>query len=114
MSDQPDNLVLELLRAIRAEQAEMRAEQVEMRAEQAEMRAEQAEMRAEQAEMRAEQAEMSAKLGSMAQSMVSMRKDIGRLDDAVQGLRADVRMIAIAVDEHTNRLDKIEAHYNPL
>ncbi len=93
MSDQPDNLVLDLLRAIRAEQGEM-----------------------------------NAKLGALAQGMVSMRKDIGgleiktealaskvdKLDDTVQSLRADVRMIAIAVDEHTHRLDKIEAHYNPV
>ena len=63
--------------------------------------------------IRSEQSEMSAKIGAMAQSMVSMRKDINSLESAVQGVRADVRMIAIAVDEHTNRLDKIEAHYNP-
>lgn len=86
MTDQPDSLVLELLRAIRAEQQEMRHEMTET----------------------------NAKLGTLAQSMVSMRKDIGKLDEAVQGLRTDVRMIAIAVDEHTNRLDKIEAHYNPI
>ena len=87
MSDQqPDNLVLEMLRVIRAGQEET-----------------------------------NGKLGAMAQSMVSMRKDINgldtrvaKLDDTVQSLRADVRMIAIAVDEHTHRLDKIEAHYNPV
>ena len=93
MTEQPDNLVLEMLRVIRAEQEET-----------------------------------NHKLGALAQSMVSMRKDIGgvenrmeklenrmeKLEDAVQGARADVRMIAMAVDEHTQRLDKIEAHYNPI
>lgn len=86
MIDQPDNLILELLRTIRAEQAET-----------------------------------NAKLGAMAQSMVSMRKDVsnldmrvGKLEDTVQGMRADVRMIAIAVDEHTHRLDKIEARLDTL
>ena len=79
MSESSDNMVLELLRAIRAEQADM-----------------------------------SSKMGAMAQSMVSVRKDINRLDETTQGLRADVRMIAIAVDEHTQRLDKIEARLDTL
>jgi polyhydroxyalkanoate synthesis regulator phasin len=74
MSEQPDTLVLELLRTIRADQEQT-----------------------------------NAKLGSLTQSMVSMRKDINaldtriaKLDDSVQSLRADVRMIAIAVEEHTS------------
>jgi hypothetical protein len=86
MSDEP-NLVLEHLRAIREEQAVL-----------------------------------SSKLGAVADSMVSMRKDIyslekridgmekqaANLTDAVNGLRADMRMIAVAVDQHSARLDKIE------
>jgi prefoldin subunit 5 len=80
MTDEPTNLVLEQLRAIRAEQALT-----------------------------------STKIGALAESMVSMRKHIDDLDERIdglyghiQGLRADVRMIAIAVDEHTTRLDRIE------
>jgi hypothetical protein len=86
MTEQAENLVIELLRAIRKDQAET-----------------------------------NLKIGSLAESMVSMRKDIngletriGSLEIAVQGVRADMRMIAIAADEHTHRLDKIEARLPPL
>lgn len=82
MTEQPDNIVLELLRSIRAEQAEA-----------------------------------SLKFEALAGSMVSMRKDINAMDKriedltgAVNTMRADIRMIAIAVDGHSHRLDKIEAH----
>jgi len=85
MAEQPENLVLEMLRAIRSDQDSMRREQ----------------------------AEMSTKIGVLAQSMVSMRKDINGLEDAVRGMGNDVRLISLAVDEHTHRLDRIEAHYNP-
>lgn len=74
MTDETTNLVLEQLRAIRAEQAET-----------------------------------NRKIGALAESMVAMRKQIDDLRDDVHGLRADIRMIAIAVDEHTARLDRIEA-----
>jgi chromosome segregation ATPase len=50
----------------------------------------------------------NAKIGTLAENMVSMRKRIDDLDGHIQGLRTDVRMIAIAVDEHTSRLDRIE------
>jgi chromosome segregation ATPase len=77
-------------------------------------------------EIRKEQALTNAKIGTLAEGMVSMRKrtdDLGKqIDDLrkdmhglredVNGLRADVRMIAIAVDEHTHRLDRIEARLN--
>jgi hypothetical protein len=80
MADEPTNLVLEQLRAIRAEQALT-----------------------------------TEKIGTLAEGMVSMRKRIDDLDKRVevldshiQGLRGDVRMIALAVDEHTARLDRME------
>ncbi len=85
MVEQTDNLVIEMLRAIRSEQESMRREQTEM----------------------------SAKIGVLAQSMVSMHKDINGLEDAVRGMGNDMRVIALAVDEHTHRLGRIEAHYNP-
>ena len=77
MAEEPINLVLEQLRAIRAEQALT-----------------------------------TNKIGALAEGMVSMRKRIDDLDDHIQGLRGDVRMIAMAVDEHTTRLDRIEHKLN--
>ena len=77
MTDEPTNLVLEQLRAIRAEQALT-----------------------------------TDKIGALAEGMVSMRKRIDDLDTHIQGLRGDMRMIAIAVDEHTTRLDRIEHKLN--
>jgi len=84
MTDEPTNLVLEQLRAIRAEQALT-----------------------------------TGKIGALAESMVSMRKRmddfdtaLSRMDAHIQGLRGDVRMIAMAVDEHTTRLDRIEHKLN--
>jgi hypothetical protein len=82
MAKQTDNIVLEHLRAIRADMAGLRANQ----------------------------AETNLKIETLAGSMVSMRKDINSLESAVQGLRGDMRMIAIAVDGHAARLEKIEAH----
>jgi hypothetical protein len=55
-----------------------------------------------------EQNRTSHKIGAMAESMVSMSRQI-------EGLRTDMRMVALAVDEHTTRLDRIEAslhHHN--
>lgn len=37
--------------------------------------------------------------------MLSMRQSI-------EGLRNDMRMVSLAVDEHTTRLDRIEARLN--
>jgi hypothetical protein len=61
---------------------------------------------------------MDGKIGVLAESMVSMRKGIDDIAQEVGGtrlevhnLRADVRTIAIAVDQHTTRLDEIEKHF---
>lgn len=78
MTDEPNNLVLEMLRNIRQEMAEMRAE-------------------------------TNLKIETLAGSMVSMRKDMNEMKAAIDSLRLDVRMIAIAVDGHAQRLDKMEA-----
>jgi hypothetical protein len=37
-----------------------------------------------------------------------MRKQITELQTDVHALRTDVQMIAVAVDQHTTRLDRIE------
>jgi capsule polysaccharide export protein KpsE/RkpR len=69
------------------------------------MQAEQAEIKAELAAVRAEQETTSAKIGTLAASMVSMRKQI---DD----LTTTTRLIAVAVDDHSHRLDRIEKTLN--
>lgn len=60
----------------------------------------------ELAAVREEQALTSRKIGAMAESMVSMNK---RLDDLSQ----QMRMVALAVDEHTTRLDQMEKPHDP-
>ncbi len=91
MTDTPDNLVLKLLREMRAEST------------------------AQFEELRAQQDETNLKIETLAGSMVSMRKDINDLKKetsdlrgAIEGVRLDMRMIAIAVDGHGARLDKME------
>lgn len=77
MTDEPHNLILDQLRVIRTELAEL-----------------------------------GRKVGVLAESMVSMRTQIAELRSDVHGLQTDLRMVAIAVDEHTVRLDRIEARLN--
>ncbi len=80
MTLEPDNLVLQLLREIRDRQDVT-----------------------------------DSKIGAIGTSMVSMRKEMDEMKQemrnlkiSIDGLRADMRMISIAVDDHTHRLDKIE------
>jgi hypothetical protein len=77
MADEPENLTLKQLTALRAEIQEGFAR------------------------LTAEQVITNEKIGVLASSMVSMRKQI---DDLTTG----TRLIAVAVDEHTHRLDRIE------
>ena len=57
------------------------------------------------AKLSTEQALTSHKIGTLAEGMVSMRQSI-------EGLRNDMRMVSLAVDEHTTRLDRIEVRLN--
>jgi hypothetical protein len=59
------------------------------------------EIQAELKDVRAEQQVTSAKIGTMAASMVSMSKQI-------EDLTTSTRLIAVAVDDHSHRLDRIE------
>jgi hypothetical protein len=61
------------------------------------------EIQGEQKAMRAEQDILTHKVGTVAAGMVSINK---RLDD----LDASTRLIAVAVDEHTHQLTRIEKH----
>ncbi len=80
MTDTQDSLVLKLLR---------------------EMRADLARMDQRLTHMDKRQEETNLKIETLAGRMVSMH-------NGIEGLRADVRMIAIAVDGHAARLDKME------
>jgi predicted nucleic acid-binding Zn-ribbon protein len=62
-------------------------------------------IQAEQKTMRAEQKELALKVGTIADAMVSVNK---RLDD----LTTSTRLIAVAVDDHSHRLDRIEKQLN--
>jgi hypothetical protein len=64
-----------------------------------------AEMQEGFAKLTTEQALTSHKIGTLAEGMVWMRQSI-------EGLRNDLRMVSIAVDEHTTRLDRIEVRLN--
>jgi chromosome segregation ATPase len=67
---------------------------------QAEQKALRANIEASFADTRAEQDALSAKVGTIASAMVSINK---QLDD----LTTSSRLIAVAVDEHTHRLDGV-------
>jgi hypothetical protein len=70
------------------------------------MQAGQNELKAALAAVRDEQALTNRKIGAMAEGMVSMSK---RLDDLGQ----QMHMVALAVDEHTTRLNAIERPQPP-
>jgi hypothetical protein len=57
------------------------------------------------AKLTTEQALTSHKIGTLAEGMVSMRQSI-------EGLRNDMRMVSLAVNEHTIRFDRIEVRLN--
>lgn len=78
--------------------------------------------------LQAGQAELRQQVGVLAQGQVSMRSDItsmrsdmaslrGDMHNEISGMRGDmkhllviVQEIALAVDHHTQRLDRIEQH----
>ncbi|MDR3424790.1 MAG: hypothetical protein P4M13_06910 [Alphaproteobacteria bacterium] len=76
---EPENIMLQLLRGIRADMAEFREE------------------------TRVNHEATNAKIGTLAQSIVG-------LQNSVEGIRGDVRLLSLAIDEHTQRLDRIEHH----
>jgi hypothetical protein len=72
MAEEPENLTLKQLAALRSD-------------------------------MQAGFAALNTKVGAIAQTLVGMQKDI-------HGLKDNVAVLAVAVDEHTHRLDRIEKH----
>ena len=55
------------------------------------------------AKLTTEQVATNEKLGSVASSLVGMQRDI-------RDIKRELATLGVAVDEHTNRLDKIEKH----
>jgi len=80
MKDDPENLVLQQLRAIREEQAVTNGKI----------------------------GTLAEGMVSLRGEVAELRKDIAGLRADVNGLRIDIRTIAIAVDQHSSRLDRIE------
>jgi len=67
------------------------------------------EIREEIHAVRTEQALASRKIGAMAEGMVSIRKRLDDLDARMDTMSKDMHLVTLAVDEHTTRLDRIEA-----
>ncbi|MBV8401728.1 MAG: hypothetical protein JOZ58_24645 [Acetobacteraceae bacterium] len=88
MAEVSNELIYKLMLDIQAEQKTMRAH-----------------IDAGFADIRAEQEALSVKVGTIADSMVSMRK---QMDDQT----TSTRLIAVAVDEHSHRLERIEKKLN--
>ena len=65
-------------------------------------------------EIRREQARTNDNVGALANSIISMRREFERAHADIQrdlaSLRSSVSALAVSVDDHTRRLDKIEAH----
>ena len=84
MTDETANLVLEQLRAIRAEQAQTNLKI----------------------------GTLAESMIAMRKQIDELRGDVDALRRDVHSIRSDIRMIAIAVDQHTARLDRIEVRLN--
>jgi chromosome segregation ATPase len=65
-------------------------------------------------EIRRELARTNDNVGALANSIISMRREFERAHADIQrdlaSLRSSVSALAVSVDDHTRRLDKIEAH----
>jgi hypothetical protein len=51
---------------------------------------------------------INSKIGALAGSLVGITRDIHGLQRDVSSLKDNVAVLAVAVDEHTHRLDRIE------
>ena len=52
---------------------------------------------------------LTQSVGTIAESMVSLRKQVQHLADRMDKMTTNMRMASLAVDQHTARLDRIEA-----
>jgi uncharacterized protein YoxC len=84
MTEKPENLVLELLQVLRADNAGIKADIAALRDE------------------------MNHKFGSVSQTLVSMQREMHGIKREVAGLTARFETLNFAIDEHTHRLDRIE------
>jgi hypothetical protein len=69
-------------------------------------------------EIRKEQVRTNDNVGALASSIVSMRREFERAHADIQrdlaSLKSSVSALVVSVDDHTHRLDKIEAHNTQL
>ena len=69
-------------------------------------------------EIRKELARTNDNVGALANSIVSMRREFERAHADIQrdlaSLKSSVSALVVSVDDHTHRLDKIEAHNTQL
>ena len=63
--------------------------------------------------IQAGQSETTRKIGSLAEALVRQTKRIDLLTDEVSSMRSDIHTIALAVDEHTERLASLEGKTTP-
>jgi len=86
MTEQPENHTIRLLQEMRTENA------------------------AHFAEIAARDEKAQAQIGVLAQGLNSVRTELQGLRADVKNMSDHIREIAMAVDHHTDRLDRIEQH----
>lgn len=89
MTSEPDNIVLEQLRLLRADLA-----RIENKTD-------------------SKFDDLTHKVGMMAQTLVAMQRDLNGIKRDVSGLKDTVGTLGIAIDEHTLRLDRMENRQPP-
>lgn len=68
------------------------------------------EVQAGQAEQKADTAELRAQIATLAQGQVNMRVEITGMRSDIKVLTGYVQEVAIILDHHSRRLDRIEHH----
>ena len=113
MASEPENLVLQLLRGVRADVAEVRAEVAEVRAEVAEVRAEVHSLRADVAsDLLAMQAKNDAEHKATREQIAGLRRAVVEYHSVVIGhgvLISELEARVRRVEQHLD-LPPIEAH----
>jgi septal ring factor EnvC (AmiA/AmiB activator) len=71
-------------------------------------------MQADLADIKSAQLETNRELGTLAEGMVRQTKRMDHLTDTAASMANDLRTVAIAVDEHTTRLEHLENKDAPI
>ena len=62
------------------------------------------------AELAARDEKTQAQIGVLAQGLNSVRTELRGIRDELKDIRTHIHELALAVDHHTSRLDRIEQH----